>query len=195
VRHDEHVPSHVALLRGINVGGRNRIAMPALRDAVEALGHTDVSTYIASGNVLFTPRRKAASTRLAGQLEEAIDEAFGIRPRVAVLARDDLARTVQRNPYADESNPKYVHAVVFGDPPGSQMRAFVAAALEAARTKGSPDEATFVDDVLYLHTPAGLGRSELAVQLGRAGGPLSSKGSGTARNWSTVTKLLELCGD
>jgi uncharacterized protein (DUF1697 family) len=195
VRHDEHVPSHVALLRGINVGGRNRIAMPKLRDAVEALGHTEVSTYIQSGNVLFTPRRKAASTRLANQLEKAIDEAFGIRPRVAVLTRDDLARTVQHNPYAHESNPKCVHAIFFGDAPGSQMSAFVAAALKAAGAKGSPDEATFVDDVLYLHTPAGLGRSELAVQLGRAGGPLSSKGSGTARNWSTVTKLLELCGD
>jgi uncharacterized protein (DUF1697 family) len=188
------VPTHVALLRGINVGGRNRVAMPALRDAVEALGHTDVSTYIASGNVLFTPRRKAAPARLADQLEKAIDEAFGIRPRVAVLTRDDLARTVQRNPYADESNPKYVHAIFFGDAPGKEQQDFVTTALAGAREKGSPDEATFVDDVLYLHTPAGLGRSELAVQLGRARGPLSSKGSGTARNWSTVTKLLELCG-
>jgi uncharacterized protein (DUF1697 family) len=71
----------------------------------------------------------------------------------------------------------------------------VADALTAARAKGSPDEATFTGDVLYLHTPAGLGRSELAGQLGKARRPLSSKGSGTARNWSTVTKLLELCGD
>jgi len=194
VRHDEQVPTHVALLRGINVGGHHRIAMPALREAVSALGHTEVSTYIASGNVLFTPRRKATSTRLADQLEKAIDEAFGIRPRVAVLTCDDLARTVQRNPYADESNPKYVHAVFFGDAPGKEQQEFVTTALAGAREKGSPDEATFVGDVLYLHTPAGLGRSELAVQLGRAGGPLSSKGSGTARNWSTVTKLLELCG-
>jgi uncharacterized protein (DUF1697 family) len=187
------VPTHVALLRGINVGSHHRIAMPALREAVSALGHTEVSTYIASGNVLFTPHRKAAPTRLADQLERAIDEAFGIRPRVAVLSREDLARMVKRNPYRDESNPKLVHAIVFGDAPDREMKAFVGTALETARDKGSPDEATFVGDVLYLHTPAGLGRSELAAQLGKARGPLSSKGSGTARNWSTVAKLLELC--
>jgi uncharacterized protein (DUF1697 family) len=189
------VPTHVALLRGINVGGRNRVAMPALRETVIGLGHTDVSTYIASGNVLFTPRRKVPCSRLAAELEHAIDDAFGIRPRVAVLSRADLARAVQSNPYADEANPKLVHVIVFGDPPDAETRASVADALTASRAKGSPDEATFVDDVLYLHTPAGLGRSELAGQLGKARRPLSSKGSGTARNWSTVTKLLELCGD
>jgi uncharacterized protein (DUF1697 family) len=193
VRHDDGMPTHVALLRGINVGGRNRIAMPALRETVSALGHTEVSTYIQSGNVLFTPLRKAPSSRLATELEHAIDDAFGIRPRVAVLSRTDLARAVRSTPYPDEANPKYVHAIVFGDPPDAEMRASVADALAAAQAKGSPDEATFVGDVLYLHTPAGLGRSELAAQLGKARGPLSSKGSGTARNWSTVTKLLELC--
>lgn len=187
------MPTHVALLRGINVGGRNRVPMPALRDVVSALGHADVSTYIQSGNVLFTPMRKASPARLAAQLEGAIEDAFGIRPRVAVLTRDDLARTVDQNPYPDEQNPKFVHAVFFADAPGHVLSSFVSAALEAARAKGSPDEATFVDDVLYLHTPDGLGRSELAVQLGKARGPLNTKGSGTARNWSTVTKLLALC--
>lgn len=186
------MPSHVALLRGINVGTRNRIAMPALRDAVSALGHTDVSTYIQSGNLLFTPAR-AVTVTLATQLEDAVEEAFGIRPRVAVLTRDELARAIDRSPYPDESNPKYVHAVFFGDKPGAQLSAFVERAVHTARDKGSPDDATLVGDVLYLHTPAGLGRSELAVQLGKAHGPLNTKGSGTARNWSTVTKLLALC--
>ena len=195
MRHDGRVPTHVALLRGINVGGRNRIAMPALRDAVAALGHTEVSTYIQSGNVLFTPRRAARGSTLAAGLEKSIEEAFGIRPRVAVVTRDQLAEAVELNPYLEESNPKLVHAVFFGDAPDADLRRLVGTAVAAARTKGSADEATFVNEVLYLHTPSGLGRSELAVQLGRARGPLSSKGSGTARNWSTVTKLLELCGD
>jgi uncharacterized protein (DUF1697 family) len=188
------VPSHVALLRGINVGGRNRIAMPALRDAVEASGHTEVSTYIASGNVLFTPHRKSASSRLAAELEQAIDEAFGIRPSVAVVTREQLSEAVALNPYADEQNPKMVHAIFFGDVPSKELHLFVETAIAAARDKGCRDEATFVGDVLYLHTPSGLGVSELAVQFARAQGPLNSKGSGTARNWSTVTKLLELCG-
>jgi uncharacterized protein (DUF1697 family) len=187
------VPTHVALLRGINLGGRNRLAMPALREAVSDLGHTEVSTYIQSGNVLFTPARAARESTLASGLERAIDETFGIRPRVAVLTCKTLARTVKLNPYADEPNPKFVHAIFFGDTPGKEQQVFVEAAVAAAREKGSPDEATFVGEVLYLHTPTGLGRSELAAQLGKARGPLSSKGSGTARNWSTVTKLLELC--
>jgi uncharacterized protein (DUF1697 family) len=168
--------------------------MTALRHAVSALGHTDVSTYIQSGNVLFTPGRRAEPPALAAQLEQAIEDAFGFRPRVVVLTRDQLAEVVARTPYPDEDNPKLVHAVFFGDPPDHDLQAFVATALERAREKGSPDEAAFVGDVLYLHTPDGLGRSELAVQLARTGGPLSSKGSGTARNWSTVTKLLALCG-
>lgn len=188
------MPSHVALLRGINVGGHNRVAMPALREIVTALGHADVSTYIQSGNLLFTPSGTAATSALARELEKAIADAFGIAPRVAVVTRDGLRRTVERSPYADEPNPKFVHAVFFGDPPGTELSAFVTSAVEAAQAKGSPDEATFVDDVLYLHTPAGLGRSELAVQLGKARGPLHTKGSGTARNWTTVTKLLALCG-
>jgi uncharacterized protein (DUF1697 family) len=194
VGHDGRVPTHVALLRGINVGGHNRVAMPALREAVTALGHTEVSTYIQSGNVLFTPSRATRESTLASGLERAIDETFGIRPRVAVLSRETLTRTVELNPYADEPNPKFVHAIFFGDAPDKEQRLFVDTAVATAREKGSPDEATFVGDVLYLHTPAGLGRSELAAQLGKARGPLSSKGSGTARNWSTVTKLLELCG-
>jgi uncharacterized protein (DUF1697 family) len=188
------VPTHVALLRGINVGGRNRIAMPALRDAVEALGHTEVSTYIQSGNILFTPRRGTRESILAAGLEQAIDDAFGTRPRVAVVTRERLAETVRLNPYADETNPKLVHAIFFGDTPGEEQRQLVERAVAAAHAKGSTDEATFAGDVLYLHTPSGLGVSELATQLGKARGPLSSKGSGTARNWSTVTKLLELCG-
>ncbi len=189
------MPSHVALLRGINVGGHNRVAMPALRDAVSALGHTDVSTYIQSGNVLFTAAGQRSPSTLASELERAIENAFGIAPRVAVVTRDGLARTVERTPYPGEPNPKFVHAVFFGDPPGPELSAFVESAVDAARAKGSPDEATILDDVLYLHTPAGLGRSELAVQLGKARGPLHTKGSGTARNWATVTTLLDLCGE
>lgn len=193
MRHDDRMPSHVALLRGINVGGRNRIAMAALRDLVSGLGHTDVSTYIQSGNVLFTVSGRRSPSTLAADLEKAVESTFGISARVVVVTRADLSRTVERNPYPDESNPKFLHAIFFGDKPGADLKTFVEKAVHMAREKGSPDEATLVDEVLYLHTPAGLGRSELAVQLGKAGGPLNTKGSGTARNWATVTKLLTLC--
>jgi uncharacterized protein (DUF1697 family) len=185
------MPTHVALLRGINVGGNNKVAMADLREVVASLGHTEVSTYIQSGNVLFTAHEgpAAAATALAADLERAIEKAFGLRLRVVVLSRGELAQVISDNPYRAEPNPRYVHAMFFPAEPGEQVRESVAAAGQQA-AKGGRDEATVVGRTLFLHTPDGYGRSELAVRLGRARGPVAD---GTARNWATVTKLLALC--
>ena len=184
--------THVALLRGINVGGSNKVAMADLREVVASLGHTGVSTYIQSGNVLFTAREEdaATATALAADLERAIEKAFGLQLRVVVLSRAELAQVVGGNPYRAEPNPRYVHAMFFPAEPGPQVRESVAAAERQAAEKGSRDEATVVGRTLFLHTPDGYGRSELAAQLARARGPAAA---GTARNWATVTKLLALC--
>ena len=186
------MPTHVALLRGINVGGNNKVAMADLREVVASLGHTGVSTYIQSGNVLFTAREGAAADApaLAADLEQAIEQAFGLRLRVVVLSRAELAQVISDNPYRAEPNPKYVHAMFFPAEPGQEVRESVAAAERQAAEKGGRDEATVVGRTLFLHTPDGYGRSELAVRLARAGGPAAT---GTARNWATVTKLLALC--
>lgn len=80
------VPTHVALLRGINLGGRNRVAMADLRHVVTSLGHTEVATYIQSGNVAFTATGEQSDAKaLAEALEHAIAEALSVRPRVLVL--------------------------------------------------------------------------------------------------------------
>jgi uncharacterized protein (DUF1697 family) len=185
------MPTHVALLRGINVGGNNKVPMADLRDVVTSLGHTGVSTYIQSGNVLFTAHEGAApADALAADLERAIEQAFGLRLRVIVLSRAELAQVISDNPYRAEPNPKYVHAMFFPAEPGQEMRESVAAAERQAAEKGGRDEATVVGRTLFLHTPDGYGRSELAVRLGRSGGAGTT---GTARNWATVTKLLALC--
>jgi uncharacterized protein (DUF1697 family) len=185
------MPTHVALLRGINVGGNNKVPMADLRDVVTSLGHTGVSTYIQSGNVLFTAYEGAApADALAADLERAIEQAFGLRLRVIVLSRAELAQVISDNPYRAEPNPKYVHAMFFPAEPGQEMRESVAAAERQAAEKGGRDEATVVGRTLFLHTPDGYGRSELAVRLGRSGGAGTT---GTARNWATVTKLLALC--
>jgi uncharacterized protein (DUF1697 family) len=185
------VPTHVALLRGINLGGRNRVAMADLRELVAALGHTDVTTYIQSGNVVFTATAADPAT-LAADLERAIAATLGVSPRVVVLTRDELARVVRENPYPDEPNPKAVHAVFLADDPGPGLAEAVAAARQRAAEKGSGDTAELVGRTLYLHTPDGFGRSELAAQLiARTSRP---DATGTARNWATVTTLLALCG-
>jgi uncharacterized protein (DUF1697 family) len=184
------VPTHVALLRGINVGGNNKIAMADLREVVTSLGHTGVTTYIQSGNVLFSAQ-EADTSALAAGLEQAIAEAFAIRPRVVVLSRDELAQVLRDNPYLAEPNPKYVHAVFFSERPGPQLLQSIATAEKQAAEMGSRDELTVVGRTLFLHTPEGYGRSDLAARLNRASGGAAA---GTARNWATVTKLFSLCG-
>lgn len=185
------MPTHLALLRGINVGGHNRLAMADLRGVMTSLGHADVATYIQSGNVVFTtagPNMKV----LAAELERAIADTLGVRPKVLVLSRDELSQVVAANPYPEETNPKCLHGVFRADAMGPDDIAAVADALERARANGSADDATVVGRTLYLRTPDGLGRSELAAQLARAKGPLSRDAPTTARNWATVLKLLAL---
>jgi len=186
------VATHIALLRGINVGGRNKVAMADLRAVVAGLGHADVVTYIQSGNVVFTSGESDAEA-LATALEEAIAGGLGVKPAVVVLSRDDLARAVRDNPYPDEPNPKLVHAVFFrGQVPAGAADAIEAGQRRAAERGGGQDDARIVGGTVFLHTPGGFGRSELALfLLGRSASPVAA---GTARNWSTVTKLLDLCG-
>ena len=185
------MPTHVALLRGINVGGHNRVAMADLREVVTSLGHTDVATYIQSGNVVFTS--KEADTKvLARALERSIAENLSVRPRVVVLSRDELAQVLADNPYPDETNPKCVHAVFANEDLGPGVAADVAVAPQRVKEKGSRDEAQVVGRTLFLHTPDGIGRSELAAQPTRTAGALPTHGGGTARNGATV-KLQALC--
>ena len=183
------MPTHVALLRGINLGSHKRVAMPALRTLVESLGHTDVATYIASGNVVFTA--SGPNAELAGDLEKAIEAELGVACRVVVLTSAELAKAIADNPYPDEPNPKLVHAFFLTAKASAEARTHVAQAQERAAAKGSRDEAAIVGRVLYLHTPDGFGRSELAAELSK--GAKRNPAEGTARNWATVTKLLAMC--
>ncbi len=186
------MPTHIALLRGINVGGNKRVAMADLRDVATSLGHTDVATYIQSGNVLFSSDQ-ADPAALAAGLERAIAETLGVQAGVVVLTRDELAQMARDNPYTSEPNPKFVHVIFLSAQPEPGIAAGLAEAQEQAARNGSRDTVELVGRAVFLHTPDGFGTSELAKLLGRAGRPMSARGAGTARNWSTVTKLLALC--
>jgi uncharacterized protein (DUF1697 family) len=195
------VPTHVALLRGINNLGSKKVAMAELQEIVTLLGHADVMTYIQSGNVLFTPLRADSRTAarmdgaaLAAELERAIADGIGVRARAVVLSREELARCMRDNPYPDETDPKLLHAVFLPEVPGPGLAAWVADAERQVRAKGSQDGACVLGRTVYLHTPDGYPRSELRRVLARAGGPTSAPVGGTARNWATVSRLVELCG-
>ena len=105
----------------------------------------------------------------------------------------ELSQVVADNPYPDETNPRYLHAAFIAERIGPDQLAVIATAQQRAGDKGSRDEATVVGRTLFLHTPGGIGRSELAAQLARTGGLLAATGSATMRNWATVTKLLDMC--
>jgi uncharacterized protein (DUF1697 family) len=181
--------THIALLRGINVGGHNKVAMADLREVMAALGHTGVVTYIQSGNVVFSTG-ETDTAALASALEKAIADALGVDAAVVVLSRQELAQAAIDNPYAGEVNPKLVHAVFFAQtPPGLPDAIAAAEARDAER--GGHGSAQVVGRTLFVHTPGGFGRSELALHLlGRKASPAAA---GTARNWATVSKLLALC--
>jgi uncharacterized protein (DUF1697 family) len=188
--------SHVALLRGINVGGRNKVPMAELREVVASLGHTEVATYIQSGNVLFSTQ-ETDNAKLAAALESAIEDRFGLWSSVVVLSRDELAEVLAASPYPDEPNPRLVHAVFLNADPPPDLADRIAVIVSAAAAKGSRDTVQASGRALYVHTPDGFGRSELAQNLFKLVTPPAKQKkqglAGTARNWATATKLLSLC--
>ncbi|HEY6492203.1 MAG TPA: DUF1697 domain-containing protein [Trebonia sp.] len=186
--------THVALLRGINLGGKNKVAMADLRALVSELGHADVSTYIQSGNVLFTAAPGADCAEVARALTGAIAARLGVTAPVVVLTREELGQIHAANPFPAEPDPKRVHAVVLSAPPGAELAARLDAAVAQAAAKGARDEATTVGRTLYLHTPDGYGNSDLSAAAIRIVSSPKAGVTGTARNWATMTKLLELCG-
>jgi len=175
--------------------------MAELRELVTSFGHTDVATYIQSGNLLFTPQPHgmgaancAVAAALAAELERAIGDGIGVRARAVVLSREELACCLGDNPYPAVTNPRLLHAIFLPEVPGPGLAAWVADAERQVRAKGSRDAAQVLGRVVYLHTPDGYPRSELRRVLARAGGPTSASVAGTARNWATVSRLVELCG-
>jgi len=169
----------VALLRGVNVGGRAKLAMADLRTIATDLGYGDVATYIQSGNLVFTAT--GTSGAVAEKLARAIGESTEVHPAVLVRTRAQLAKVVAGNPFlARGADPAHLH-VTFTDGP-------VAAALTELDVESfAPEEAKAVGHELYLHLPNGMGRSRLGATLARR-----ESGGGTTRNWRTVTTLLEM---
>jgi uncharacterized protein (DUF1697 family) len=169
------------LLRGVNLAGRNRVSMPALREALADAGFGDVVTYVQSGNVVLTSGKSAR--RVASDVETLLAERFGLDVRVLVRTRDELAAIVDLDPLgAVVTDPKR-YQVTFLESP---LDAAVLEKLEAVASDGERLEQ--VGREVYAWHPDGLGRSKLAALLAGKGLGVTA----TARNWRTVTQLLEL---
>ncbi|HRA76291.1 MAG TPA: DUF1697 domain-containing protein [Propionicimonas sp.] len=185
---------YVVLLRGVNVGGRRRLPMAELRELLLGLGHTEVVTYIQSGNAVLTAPGGQSAAQVGTGVADALRREFGFEVPTVVVTADQLAQIVADNPWPGEDDPKRLH-VSFSSPGlGPPEEAAIAEAGRRAAAKGSADEARVVAGTLYLHTPDGLGRSELAVQLARLE-KLATWPGVTTRNWATVRTLLGLVGE
>jgi uncharacterized protein (DUF1697 family) len=169
------------LLRGINLGSRNRIAMPALREAFAGAGFEDVQTYLQSGNVVLSSG--AAAKTVARKCKAVIADRFGLEIAVVVRTRAELAAIVRRNPLGDVAKDPKRYQVSFLDrkPAAEVVRKLEALAAGGERLVASGRE-------LYAWHPKGVARSKLWAALAGRGLGVTA----TARNWTTVTKLLEL---
>lgn len=175
------MPTWIALLRGINVGGRHSLKMADLRALLESLGLENVRTYIQSGNVVFEAPVEEAG-ELGEKISDAIEASRGFRPRVQVVSADRFKRAIEANPYPEaESSPKSLHLFFLfeapADPDFEKLDEFTA----------SSERYELIDDVFYLYAPDGIGRSKLAERAARYLGV-----DATARNWRTAIKLMEM---
>jgi uncharacterized protein (DUF1697 family) len=173
--------TYVCLLRGVNVGGKNRLPMKELRTLLEGPDMRDVRTYIQSGNVVFESEKEDASV-LAESISEAIMDSFGFRPQALVLSGEEFEAALAANPYPEaEAEPKTLHLYFMASSP-------TAPDFEALEELKSENERfQLLDRVFYLHAPDGIGRSKLAAKVEKALAEPT-----TARNWRSVGKIMAL---
>jgi uncharacterized protein (DUF1697 family) len=169
----------VALLRGINLGARNRVAMKDLRTLVEELGGENVRTYLQSGNVVFEGRALSEDA-----LAKAIRESLGVDVTVLVRTKAELDKLVRGNPFA-KADPATLH-VTFLDAAPAKDRA-----RKLGEREFEPDEFQVAGREVYLRCPNGYGRSKLSNAFLEKQLDVRA----TTRNWKTVTALAELAGE
>lgn len=176
------MPAVISLLRGVNVGGHKKIKMEDLRSLYESLKLRGAKTYIQSGNVVFQTARPL--TGLAEHIEDALERRFGFRPEVILRTASDLREVVARNPFAlrPEIHPGKLVVLFLQLNPGPKERE------AASQMNTSPEELVVEGSEIYMYFPNGMGRSKISS----AAIEKILRTRGTARNWNTVTKLLEM---
>jgi uncharacterized protein (DUF1697 family) len=172
---------HVALLRGINVGGKNLLPMKDLAGMFAAAGCTDVRTYIHSGNVVFDA--PAGAPGIAETVAAKIEKRFGFRTPVILRTSQQLLKTIRENPFlACVADQRWLHVYFLAN------RASASAIAGLDPNRSVPDVFHVSGQEIFLHLPNGMGRSKLTNVY------FDSKLSTTctARNWATVLKLSEM---
>lgn len=173
--------TYIALLRGINVGGRNKLPMRELVEVLKTLGLQEIKTYIQSGNVVF--QREAQNIAgLTEQISAAINKSHGFSPKILILQLEDFENALASNPFPEgENDPKTLHLYFLASAPKNPD-------LETLELlKRESERFAIIGRVFYLHAPEGVGRSKLAARAEKALGVAA-----TARNWRSVGKIFEM---
>jgi len=177
------MPVLISMLRGVNLGGHNRIKMDALCALYKALKFEDPRSYVQSGNVIFRTREKN-SAALAKKIQDAIERKFGFRPAIILRTTDEMRKAIAATPFPASRNlePGKILVTFLAGEPGTEAEATLAG------FKSYPEELHLKGRELYIYFPNGAGKSKL---------PWSQvekllKTTGTARNWNSVTKMLAM---
>jgi uncharacterized protein (DUF1697 family) len=175
---------YIAILRGINVGGKRKILMADLKQLFIELGFSDVSTYIQSGNVLFSTEKQEEEDQLAGKLEQSIYESFGFEVAVIIRNSYEVEKTIAGNPFLSQSNAEieHLHLTFLKDIPATNNLT------EINRLDFSPDRFQVIGKDAYIYCSAKYSDTKLTNQFFEK----KLKVSATTRNWKTVIKLAEL---
>ncbi|SRR5258708_31902307 len=173
------MPAYVALLRGINVGGRNMVKMDALKALHEGLGFEEVRTHLQSGNVIFRAKRSDPA-RIERRIESAIRETLGLELAVVVRDASDLRNVIRTNPFPNHAAQGNRFVVVFLSAEPKDVGAL--------DSYSGPEKKQILGRELYIYYSEDMGHSKLTNALIER--KLGVRG--TARNWNTVNKILEL---
>ena len=173
--------TYIALLRGINVGGNNKLPMRELKDVLAGLGLHDVKTYIQSGNVVFQSDSDNTAD-LAERMRAAISKSHGFAPNVLLLDVDEFENAMASNPFPEgEAEPKTLHLYFLASTPENPDLP------KLDGLKKANERFQLNNKVFYLHAPDGIGRSKLAERVEKTLGVAA-----TARNWRSVGKIMEM---
>ena len=171
----------VSMLRGVNVGGHSRVKKEALKAAYAALGLRNVRTLLQSGNVLFTSGlkdRRALAQRITQELERRLD----LKIEVLVRTLAEIRTIVERGPVSARADPSKLLVMFLSGVPDARGQAAL------AREHKGPEMLEIRGPEVYLYYPDGVGRSKLSTAFLESALDVS----GTARNWNTLKKMLEL---
>lgn len=171
---------YAALLRGINVGGHNKIAMADLRALLAATGYTDVATYLQSGNAVFTARN-APPDEIAAEVEAAVTRGLGLGVAVLVRTSEELDAVVAANPFPDAVDPKKLNVAFLGAEPVAAWQA------DRDPARYAPDRFELLGRELYVWYADSVLRTTLTRDFWKG-----LPGTVTARNWNTVTRVRAL---